>query len=122
MNSLNDLQFTYEDIEAELDLYEKGRKLLRVTQSDAWEIIVETLKDYRDKTVQDLINLDPGDPSVPAAHAAASALDQLFYNFQQDVQKCVTVAAKPSQELSLYLSGALNALDVAKAMEDQQSR
>ena len=106
----------FEEIQEELDLYEKGMMLRTVVKTPVWEIIVQVLSDYKDNAVQQLVNLPPGDPTVPCAHAAASALDDQLAKFQQDVSAAIESATNPSPELRAYLSGATEALDVQKAM------
>lgn len=109
----------FDQIENEFDLYERGRMLKQIVMSPAWSTVVEVLRDYRDKAVQELVNLAPGDPTVPTAHAAASALDDQFNKFQQDIQNAVDTAAKPSDELREYLLTARKSLDVKQVMEAQ---
>ena len=60
-------------LENQLDLYEKGRKLRKFVLDPDWEIVIQVLQDYRDKYRDALVALAPGDPQVPLAHAAASA-------------------------------------------------
>ena len=103
------------DIQEELDLYEKGRMLRTIVSTPAWKLVIQALEDYRDKADQDLRDLPPGDPTVPTAHAAVSALDSVVAHFQQDINHAVDFAAKPSQEVSNYLKGAGRVLDVSKA-------
>ena len=106
----------YSQVEHELEIYERGRTLRPVVGSEAWQILLETLKSYKDKAEDELFALPPGDPSVPTAHAAASALRQQYYFFQDDIQKAVDFAAKPSAELTDYLNGVIQQTDVLRAM------
>ena len=108
--------YDFNDLEAQLDVYEKGLMLAPVVKTPVWELIVQTLTDYKDKAVQQLVDLPPGDSTVPCAHAAASALDDQLAKFQQDVNSAVEAAANPSDELRDYLSGALKQSDVGRAM------
>jgi hypothetical protein len=106
----------FEDLQNQADLYEKGRMLSTVVRTPVWELIIQILKDYKDGAENQCLDLPPGDTTVPCAHAAASALRDQFIKFQQDVERAVEAAAKPSPELRAYLTGALAAADVGKAM------
>ena len=110
----------FSNIENDLELYDKGRQLRIVTTHPGWPTVIQVLKDYRDKAVQALIDLPPGDPSVPTVHAAASALDDQFVKFQQDIQHAIDAAENPSQEVVQYLSGVYKAADVKKKMEGRE--
>ena len=99
-------------MENELLLYERGRQLRPLIGSPAWEIAIDTLRAYKDDAVEALLNLAPGDPTVPTAHAAAAALADQFVKFQQDINLAVEFAAKPPEEFRSFLSGAIQAADV----------
>ena len=90
-------------IEIDLEVYEKGRQLQAVVNTPGWEIALDTLRAYRDKTSEDLLDLPIGDPSVLLAHAAQSALRQMFRNFEQDIANAIRTASKPPEELRDYL-------------------
>lgn len=111
MNNLN-----FEEIENELELYERGRQLRIVYGTPVWETIIGALEDYRDKAKQELINLPPGHSSVITTHAAASALDDAVVKFKMDIKNAVDTAAKPSVELTAYLTGVIENMDVARAI------
>lgn len=104
----------FETIEEELALYERGRQLRVVHNTPAWETLVGVLEDYRDRALRQLVDLAPGDPTVPTTHAAASALDDLVAKFQQDINHAIDTAAEPSDELTAYLNGVIQSLDVAR--------
>jgi hypothetical protein len=106
----------FSNIEGELELYNKGRELRTVVNHPGWNTVIQTLQDYRDKAVQTLVDLPPGDPTVPTVHAAASALDDQFVKFQQDIEKAIEFAANPSEEVTLWLKGAYKAADVKAAI------
>lgn len=106
----------YDQLEQQLELYEKGRRLKLLVNSPEWEIVVQTLQDYRDKARDALIALPPGDPNVSQAHAAASATNDVFNYFQQDIANAVNAATKPSEELKAYIFGVRKSLDVKAAM------
>ena len=113
-------QLDFSNIENDLALYEKGRDLRIVTTHPGWPTVLQALTDYRDKAIQSLVNLPPGDPTVPTVHAAASALDDQLAKFQQDIERAVEAAAHPSEEVTAYLTGAYKASDVKAAMEEVQ--
>ena len=47
-------------LENQLDLYEKGRKLRKFVLDPDWEIVIQVLQDYRDKYRDALVSLLPG--------------------------------------------------------------
>lgn len=109
-------QNALDQIENDLNTYERGRQLRPLVNSPLWEILVDSLESYRDNANQELVNLAPGDPTVPTVHAAVSAIYDLVAKFQQDVHAAVNFANNPSEELRKYLTGTRDANDVAKAM------
>lgn len=106
----------FTNIESDLRLYEYGMELRTVYGTTAWEVIVDTIKSYVDKTKEHLISLPPGDESVRTAHAAASALHDFYTKFLEDTAKAVDFVNRPSDELLIYLNRVRNASDVRKAM------
>lgn len=106
-----------EQVEQELEAYEKGRQLKTLVHTPGWEIVVDMLKSYRDKAFDQLTSLIPGDPSVPTAHAAASALKQQFEYFMADLDNAIKVASNPSEELRNSLMEYRESVDVLKQME-----
>jgi hypothetical protein len=106
----------YDQLERQLDLYEKGRRLRTLTNSPDWELVVQTLQDYRDKYRDALIALPPGDPRVPLAHAAASSSNDIFTYFMGDIQAAVDFTNNPPDEVVASIRGIRRALDVKVAM------
>lgn len=106
-------------LESQLYLYEKGRKLRKFVLDPDWEIVLQVLQDYRDKTRDELIAMAPGDPNVSQAHAAASATNDVFVRFQEDINRTVDCAINPSDELKAYMHGVRQSLDVKAVMEAQ---
>jgi len=104
------------DIDRDLSLYDMGRSLRAVVHTPGWEIVLDTLKSYKDQAVEDLVALAPGDPTVPTVHAAASALSDQFSKFQQDIDRAIEFAANPPEALQEYLVGVRDDSDVLKAM------
>lgn len=84
---------------SEIELFETGRELRNVVNTPAWEIILNSMRRYADKAVEDLLNLLPGDPAVTTAHAAASALVQQHIYFKQDVERAVQASYKTPEAL-----------------------
>ncbi len=111
-----------ENIEREVAAYEKGRQLRTIMNSPGWEVLLDTLKAYRDEAADRLLDMDPGDPNVLTAHAAASALRQQFAFLQADLDNAVKVASSPSPELTQYLVEYRDSLDILKQMETTQNR
>ena len=88
-----------------------------LVHSPEWEIVVQVLQDYRDKARDALIHLPPGDPNAMLAHAAASATNDVFERFQEDIKNAVYAAEHPSDELRDYIFGVRKDMDVKSAME-----
>lgn len=84
---------------SEIELFETGRELRNVVNTPAWEIILNSMRRYADRAVEDLLNLLPGDPAVTTAHAAASALVQQHIYFKQDVERAVEASYKTPEVL-----------------------
>lgn len=84
-----------EDQLLEIEQWQRGRELRNVVNTEAWQIITDTLKRYSDVAVEELLRIAPGDPAVPTAHAAASALVQQYKSFMEDV----TVAVQSSYQV-----------------------
>lgn len=78
-----------EEDKFEVELWERGRTLAQVINTEAYTILVATLKDYADKAVGALLKIPPGSEHVPEAHAAAYALSDLYVKFQEDIQNAV---------------------------------
>ena len=106
----------YEGLDNDLDLYERGGMLRSVVNTPTWEIIIDTLKAYKESARDELMRLLPGDPTVPTAHAATYAVEDLFFKFQQDINKAIDFASHPSEEFMQHLSGVRESSDVAKQM------
>ena len=104
-------------MENDLIVYERGRQLRSVVNSPVWEIVIDTLRAYKDQAEDECFALSPGDQRVLTAHAAASALRDQFVKFQQDINNAVEFAANPPEEFALWLSGAIDAADVMKQQE-----
>ena len=111
----NPVQF--EDIEGDLDLYEKGRLLRPVYKTPAWEIIMGVFEDQAARANDELLDLPPGDPYVPTAHAAASALRDRVIKAKQDFEAAVQAAANPTQEVASYLLEMVEVNDVAASQQ-----
>lgn len=101
-------------LENGLDLYEKGRKLRKFVLDPDWELVVQVLRDYRDKYRDALVALPPGDNQVPLAHAASSASNDLFEYFQQSINAAVDYANKPPEELKNHIHGIRKAVEQAQ--------
>ena len=103
-----------DDIDRQLDLYERGR-LLRTIPVDAWQIIKDTIHSYTEDLDQQVRHLSPGDPSVVSAQAALYAMSSFEEFFLQDTSAVMEFAVHPSPELNQYLLSARESLDVLKA-------
>lgn len=76
----------------EIDQWDRGRTLAQVINTDAWTILIDTLRSYADHATSDLLRLSPGDEHVKEAHAVAYALTDLFVKFQEDVNRAVNAS------------------------------
>jgi len=114
-----DPSVSLEQFEEQLDIFEKGRALSRFVNDHNWSTVVQVLQDYRDAARDALIALPPGDPNVLLAHAAASATNEVFRLFQEDIERIVDFAQHPPPEFVSRMRGVRDSLDVAKAMEQQ---
>ena len=100
-------------LETQLDLYEKGRKLRKFVLDPDWEIVIQVLQDYRDKYRDALVALAPGDPQVPLAHAAASASNDIFSYFTKSINDAVDFSNEPPKELKGAIHGIRRAVEEA---------
>lgn len=101
-------------LENQLDLYEKGRKLRKFVMDPDWELVVQILRDYSDKANDELTDLPPGHPKIMEAHAAASATKQVFHRFQEDINTAVDFANKPPEELKTAIHSIRRAVESAQ--------
>jgi hypothetical protein len=90
---------------AEIEQWKRGQKLRGVVNSEEWQILLDTLQRYADSSVETLLGLPPGDPSVPTAHAAASALVQQRRLFEEDVNAAVQASYEMPEALKSTLRG-----------------
>lgn len=88
-----------EEEKAEIDLHQKGRALAQVVNFYGWEVALEMIQSYVTGSVSALVNLAPGDPTVPTAHAAASAMNDFYIKFVQDVQIAIEASSKTPEVL-----------------------
>ena len=116
-NGLPDIAPDYDELDRQFDVYEKGRRLRMLVHSPEWEIVVQVLQDYRDKARDAVIALPPGHEGVMLAHAAASATNDVFERFQEDIKNAVYAAEHPTDELRDYIFGVRKDMDVKSAME-----
>ena len=100
-------------LETQLDLYEKGRKLRKFVLDPDWGIVIQVLRDYRDKYRDALVALAPGDPQVPLAHAAASASNDIFTYFQTSINGAVDFVNNPPDEVKEKIFGIRRAIETA---------
>lgn len=81
------------DQQEEIDLWNKGRSLGFVVNSQGWDVIREMMSGYVTKEVDRLLSVDPGNrDEVLAAHAVAFAASRIFTVFVEDVQRAVNAA------------------------------
>jgi hypothetical protein len=75
-----------------VEQWDRGRVLAQVIHTDAWTILMDTIKLDIDKATQELLDLPPGHKDVPTAHAAVSALVDFYRKFQQDIEGAITAS------------------------------
>lgn len=73
----------------EVEIWDRGRTLAQVINTEAYTILMDTLRTYADRATYDLLKLSPGSEHVKEAHAAAYALNDLVVKFQADVKTAV---------------------------------
>jgi hypothetical protein len=73
----------------EIIQYGKGRELAHLVNDPGWLVALEMLRGYVESATRSLVGLPPGHPDVVAAHAAASAVTDLYTKFIQDVDQAV---------------------------------
>ena len=83
----------------ELKMWDRGRVLAQIVHTDAWAILLDSIRSYVEQANEDLTNLAPGDVNVPVAHAVAFALKDFYRKFQQDVQKAIETSLQQPQVL-----------------------
>lgn len=83
-----DQTVTEEDC-AEIELFHKGRALSTLVNSYGWDVLLEMLKGYVEQSTQDLLRIAPGHATVVPAHAAASAVADLYFKLLGDIQAAI---------------------------------
>jgi hypothetical protein len=108
-------EVVYQDeMDGQLDLYERGR-VLKTVSVEAWQIIKDTIHSYTENLDQQVRRIPPGDPSVIAAQSALYAMSAFENFFLQDTEAAMECSSRPSPELKQYLLHARDSLDVLKA-------
>lgn len=78
-----------EEEQAEIDLWNKGKALAQVVNFPGWEVAMATLESFAQDTSETVLDMTPGDPAVPTAHAAAYAARQIAFKFKQSIQNAI---------------------------------
>lgn len=73
----------------DIEEHRKGVELRGLVNTEAWQVVKATLKQYADTATNDLLGMAPGDPAVLTAHAAASALVSVSRKFVEDIETAV---------------------------------
>jgi hypothetical protein len=107
----------YDQIEPELNLYERGRMLRTTINTPGWETVLETIHSYVEDIDRQMRAIPVGDPSVVPSHAALFALDKFETYFKQDISNAIEVSENPSEDLQHYLIESKDRFDVRKAMD-----
>ena len=109
----------YDQIEDELDLYERGRLLKTTIHTVGWPEVLEVVKSYLDDMDAQLKAIPVGDPSIIAAHAGVHVMSKFYQFFQEDIDNAIKMADNPSPELLEYIASARRKFDVKAMMEAQ---
>lgn len=81
------------DQEAEIRLWQDGRELAHIVNSEGWKIVLGLLQSYAEEATKELVTLKPGKTDeILAAHAVAFAADDLNYQFREAVKRMLTAA------------------------------
>ena len=96
-----------EEEQADIELYTKGRALAQMVGFEGWQVVLEMLSAYVLGAARALIDIPPGDERVSTAHAAASALDDLYHKFLQDIQNAVNHSSQPPDALKRKIRSAM---------------
>jgi hypothetical protein len=79
-----------DDEQLEVNLWNKGRALGFVVNTQGWEVIREMLRSYVGQEVDRLLGTDPGDfEAVRSAHAVAFAAQRIYTIFIEDVKRAI---------------------------------
>lgn len=81
-----------EEEKNEIAIHQKGRALEHVVNTFGWDVVLEMLQDYVSDASRQLIDMPPGDSRVVQAHAAASAVNDLYYKFIRDVKNAIDIS------------------------------
>jgi hypothetical protein len=114
MSDPSKIELYTDEIDCQLDMYERGR-VLRTIPSDAWQIIKDTIHSYTEDLDQQVRHIPPGDASVIASQSALYAMNSFEEFFLQDTASAMDFAVHPSPELNQFLTSAHESLDVLKA-------
>ena len=106
-----------EQMEDELDFYERGRLLKTTVNTPGWKEVLAAVKSYVDDMEDQLRSMPVGDPNIIPAHAGVHVMSEFYRKFQEDINRAVQVAESPTPELLEYLSQARRKFDVKAVME-----
>lgn len=95
-----------EDELEQIRAWQLGVQLRSVVHTEGYQLLNGMLKDYVEGAAFSLIKLAPGDPTVPTAHAAASALRDLYNKFQQDIENAIIASESVPESLHQTLMAA----------------
>lgn len=84
-----------EEDEVSIALWQKGKDLEQLSRFQGWTVALEMIGQMVRDANDDLLDLAPGDPRVPTAHAAASALADFFRKFRQDIDTAIRASTQP---------------------------
>lgn len=101
---MSESNFLSEDEIEQIEQWKRGRQLQAIVHTEGWSILRDTLKRYADSAVDALLRLAPGDPTVPTAHAAASALAQQYRIFMEDIDSAIAAGEQVPEVLKQTLS------------------
>ena len=78
-----------------IELWEKGRYLAGIINTEGWRVVLEMLQSYATKAFDALIETDPSNiDEVRANHAVAFAAHRIYSSFKQDVASAIDTSVK----------------------------
>lgn len=96
-----------EDQLIEIENWKRGRALAAVINTEGCTLLLDRWKTYMENAQEALWRLAPGDPTVPTAHAAASALTQLYRSFMEDIDRDIAASYDVPEALKQTLQTPL---------------
>ena len=96
-----------EEERSAVELWEKGKALQQLYGTFLWDIIIDTLRQFGEDAVENLMKIDPKNKEdVLAEHAVAYAANRIYVEFVNAITSEVQAAEHPPKILK---TGAMQA-------------